>query len=148
MVQALTAQTSDEALAQRIHIWMKTENDIDVAPTGDVVEHRPELSIAIANEKPRRPVERGVAKLLSRPRLRRVVGCSVIDDLSCVMLHDHEGENLTEADVVTLHEVAGPNLVCVVVEECRPRLAARRSAFPSHSHVLRQSSAWRRRRRV
>ncbi len=136
MVQALTTQTSDEALAQRIHIWMKTENDIDIAPAGDVVEYRPKLSIAIANEKPRRPVERGVAKLLSRPRLRGMVRDGLVDNFSRVVLDNDEGEDLAEAKVVTLHEIASPDLMCVVLEKCRPRLTARRSAFPSHSHVL------------
>ena len=38
VIEALAAKASDETLTVGIHIWMKTANDLDVAPTGNVVE--------------------------------------------------------------------------------------------------------------
>ena len=117
MIEALTAKATDEALAERFHIRVKTDDDFDVRSLNDVVKYRPELAVTIANEKPWCSVECGVAELLSGPLLSRMVGHSTVDDFSCVVLDDDEGEDLAESNVVGLHEIAGPDLMGVVFQE-------------------------------
>lgn len=93
VIEALSPQTSDETLALGVHVRMKAQDHLHVGSTCNIVEHRSELSIAIANEKPRSTIERGIAKLLGSPLLRGMVGFCVIDDLPRIVLHDDEGEN-------------------------------------------------------
>jgi hypothetical protein len=74
--------------------------------------------------------------LLGCPLLRWMIGLRVIDDLPRIVRRDNEGENLTEANVVRLHEIAGPYLMCMIAKKRRPCLTTRRRALPSHSHVF------------
>tara|TARA_R110002096_G_C14626170_1_gene724473 strand:- start:2317 stop:2580 length:264 start_codon:yes stop_codon:yes gene_type:complete len=67
MIETFSSKTTHEALALSIHIWMKAQYHFDVSSARNVVEHRSERSITIANEKPWRTIERGVAKLLGSP---------------------------------------------------------------------------------
>lgn len=43
-----------------------------------------------------------------------MIGRCVVDDLSRDVLHDNEREDLTEADIVRLQEIAGPYLMPVI----------------------------------
>src|SRR5690606_19699317 len=63
-------------------------------------------------------------------------GHCLVDKLPRIVLADDDSDDLAKANVVGLHEITGPDLVCMVLEECRPRLAARRRALSSHSHIL------------
>ncbi len=45
---------------------------------------------------------------------RGMIGRCVVDDLSRDVLHDNEREDLTEADIVRLQEIAGPYLMPVI----------------------------------
>jgi len=117
MIETLLPKTPHEALALGIHVWMEAQDHLHIGSTCNIVELRSELSIAIANEKPRSTIERGIAKLLGSPLLRRMIRLCVIDDLPRIVLHDDEGENLSEADIVRLQEIAGPYLMCMVLKE-------------------------------
>ena len=77
-----------------------------------------------------------VANLLGSPFLCWVVGHSFVDDFSRVVFDDDESEDLTEERVVGLHKVTGPDFVRVILQECRPGLAAGRGALARHTHVL------------
>jgi hypothetical protein len=75
--QTLSPKTPHEALALSIHVWMmKAQDHLHVGSASNIVEHRSELSIAIAYEESRSTIERGIAKVLGSAN----VGDSVASD--------------------------------------------------------------------
>src|SRR5262249_31318389 len=68
---------------------------------------------------------RGVPNLLSSPVSRWVSCGSEVNDSTRAQVNDEEQEDRTKQEVVGLDEVARPDRVALVTEECRPRLPAR-----------------------
>ena len=60
-----------------------------------------------------------------------MVGDRDVDDLSTLVLKDHENKEKPERDRRHDEQIVGPDLGCVIGEEGPPRLR-RRSSVPAH----------------
>ena len=117
VVEALTAQRAEEALADGVHVRRAHggADHSDARGPGERIEVGPELVVAIANQEPQRGAERGrVAKLLRHPSLRRDPCRRCEHDFAGGEFDEHKREGGPEEHVVGLQEVAGPSLLSVV----------------------------------
>jgi hypothetical protein len=84
-------------------------------------EARAELRVMVADQHLRcLPVEGGVARLLSAPRVGGCVRHRGVNDRASPQVEKEKYEDLAKLGIVGLHEVRGPR--DVVVQECRPAL--------------------------
>ncbi len=89
----------------------------------DPVEGWSILAVIVADQEPWAFSERcGVAQLLGNSGVGRVARHGEVDDASGLEFDDDEDEDGAEQGIVGLEEVAGPDVVGVVTEECGPGL--------------------------
>ncbi len=80
---------------------------------------------ASQNEEPRAVFERHrFAKLQGGPWVRRVSSSVGVNDLTAVETYDEEREDRCESEFIPLQEVAGPDLILMILREGPPCLAA------------------------
>ena len=74
---------------------------------------------------------KGVAsgELSGEPGIGGMAGHSNMEDFSALQVNDEEGKERTKEEVGDRQEVAGPNLMGMVVQEGGPRLRSRACAF-------------------
>ena len=75
---------------------------------------------------------RGFPQLLGDPGIGRMTGYCDMDDFSALQFNDEEGKERTEEEVRDGQEVAGPDLMCMVMQEGGPRLRGGSCAFRAH----------------
>jgi len=138
MVEGLPAQATDESLSDRFHVRGSycCLDHLRPDALGDAIERGSELLVPVSDQEPGRRALRGrVSQLLSGPLLRGVPRGRDMDDSTRSLVHQEEEEQRPEEQVVSLHEVAAPDVVGVVLDEGRPRLAAT-ATLANGAHVL------------
>jgi hypothetical protein len=120
VVQALAPDAAQIPLADGVHIrtpgW--DADDFDAGSLSHRSEVPAELAVVVADQEPRPFAEgRRLAKLLRRPSVARRSGHADVHDLPGPVLHDEEREDGLEQHVVQLEEVAGPDIVRMVLKE-------------------------------
>jgi len=112
MVEHLAPEAANKSLRDGVHVG-RPDCDLDDLRTGTlrhVVESRTELVVTVSDKDLRCVAPHGrVAQLLSGPVLRGVSGRGHVDHPSGGEVHDEEGEDLPEEDIVGLDEVARPD---------------------------------------
>ena len=126
VVQRLAPQAADKSLAKWIHV-QGTHSGFDHFRPHTLchaVEHSSKFFIPVADQKPRLySVHRCVAKLLRSPLLRGAARGRSVHYLARPLVHDEEKKHGPKQQVVGLHKVAAPDVVCMVSHERGPTSA-------------------------
>jgi hypothetical protein len=112
VVEALLPDAAQKSLYDRVHQGGPhcRLDDPNARPFRDPIELSPVLVVPVADDELRPLCQwSGVAKLLCRLLLTRVVGCRQVHHPLTVDVHDEEAEDRSKPDVVGLQEIARPN---------------------------------------
>ncbi len=102
-------------------------DELDASSGDCVFKLRAILVIVIANQEARSLPERDCfPHLLRYPSISRVLRHADMDHPSGAMFDNEEQKYRAEEQVVSLHEVTGPNLTGMISQEARPTLAVMR----------------------
>ena len=126
VVEAHAPNAADKPLADGVRVGCSNgrAQHLDAAPRRDTGERRPIPGVVVADRDARRPTERrGLAHLLGDPGVGRVSRHADLDDPPRAEIDDKEGEERAEAQVDDRQEVTRPDVMSVVMQERRPRLA-------------------------
>lgn len=138
MVHAFEANTAQEPLADCVAVGRRRRRSDDGRSTagGHRIEYAAELVVVVSNQESRAIIERHrFTKLFCSPLVRRVPRHVEMHDRAVLETNDKEGEDRPEGEVVELEEIAGPDVLTMILDEAAPRLAAT-TAGPEGPYVF------------
>jgi hypothetical protein len=118
MIETLTSYASQETFTESVGSrgmkWCPQE--LDSCPAHHAGKARTELAVVVTDQEPRRlPIRCGFSELLGDLAVGRVAGNADVDDFSALQLNDKEGKEGAKEEVSDRQEVAGPDLVRMIV---------------------------------
>jgi len=143
VVQAFTPHASHKPFTHSVRSGACTGVCRTVIPVASAIWSNmgPNLSsLSVSGSEGPRPTAWHSAAAVP-PTRRRVTGNVEPDDLSGSQRHDEEGKDGAEEDIVSLQEIARPDLLTVIVQERRPPLAGRSWATCTAHIILHRALA-------
>ena len=124
MIQALAAQTADEALAKCIRSRCPRGCFEYIDTAGSCGKVLSELAIPITDQVFGFCIlGRGCAQLLGHPLVSGVSGDAGMYDATSMQLHDNEDVNGPEEQIMNHGEITSPDILEMVLDESGPGLA-------------------------